>query len=214
MMRSESALSRRPKERMSWSEFNSRVTDSHFRRMFRMSRNCFDLLCCAIISRVTEKKFKSESYLDSFLRDASIKDKISMMHKAHSHTSGGFISGEVKLAITLRMLAGGSALDLSVVFDVSESHCKTLFIDVLQNWIIKVNIGDIDIESYLKNEDAMNNVSVGFSRRSNGILTGAIGAIDGWLVKIQRPSPYWDSVNNPSSFFLEKDSMHLMCRQL
>ena len=208
IMKSEQALRRRDKERMSWSQFNERVTDKHFRRMFRMSRDCFDLLCCAIISRVGEKQFKSESYLDSFLRDESIKNKSSMMHNAHMHTSGGFISGEVKLAIALRMLAGGSAMDISVIFDVSESHCKTVFIKVLHDWIVKVNIGSIDIESYLKDEDAMRHVSNGFSRRSNGILCGAIGAIDGWLVKIQRPHEIRDGIKNPASFFLVKDSMH------
>ena len=44
------------------------------------------------------------------------------MYKAHEKTSGGFISGEIKLTITIRMLAGGSALDLAVLFDVSKSH--------------------------------------------------------------------------------------------
>ena len=29
--------------------------------------------------------------------------------------------------------------------------------------------------------------SNGFSKRSNGILKGAIGTLDGWLVRIQRP---------------------------
>ena len=74
------------------------------------------------------------------------------MHKANSCTTGGFISGEVKLAIALRLLAGGSALDISVIFDVSESHCKTLFIDVLYDWIVNPNIGDMDIVSYLNDQ--------------------------------------------------------------
>ena len=48
------------------------------------------------------------------------------MFKAHQKTSGGFIPEEFKLAIALRLLAGGSALDLSVIFDVSESHYKII----------------------------------------------------------------------------------------
>ena len=62
-----------------------------------------------------------------------------------------------------------------VLFDVSESHCKTNFIKVLKNWIIRPNIGNIDIESYLYDDAAMKRVAVGFSQRSGGVLKGAIG---------------------------------------
>ena len=47
-------------------------------------------------------------------------------------------------------------------------------------------------------------MSLGFSTRSNGVLAGAIGAIDGWLVKITRPYFSRDGVNNPSTFFSRK----------
>ena len=81
--------------------------------------------------------FKSQAYVDAFLSEENIIPSLLYnIYKAHEKTSGGFVSGEVKLAITIRMLAGGSALDLAVLFDVSEAHCKRLFIDVLKNWII------------------------------------------------------------------------------
>ena len=41
-----------------------------------------------------------------------------------------------------------------------------------------MNIGQIDIESYLKDDEAMKKVSIGFSRHSNSVLRGATGAID------------------------------------
>ena len=44
------------------------------------------------------------------------------MYDAHVLASGGYISGEVKLAITIRLLAGGDALDLALIFDVYPSH--------------------------------------------------------------------------------------------
>ena len=47
-------------------------------------------------------------------------------------------------------------------------------------------------------------MSNGFSKRSNGVLVGAIGAIDGWLVRIQRPSFRSDRIINPVSFFSRK----------
>ena len=95
---------------MSWSHVSSRISDLQFRRMFRMSRACFDRLCQKIIVAVGESSFRSESYIDAFLKG---KDQ---MYQAHEITSGGYISGEVKVAITLRLLAGEDSYDLGVIF--------------------------------------------------------------------------------------------------
>eukprot|EP00986_Skeletonema_menzelii_P015617 scaffold12237_cov208-Skeletonema_menzelii.AAC.4 len=57
-------------------------------------------------------------------------DKIS---RGRSST-GGFISGEVKLALSLRILAEGSYLDLALLFDRSSSSSHAyaiLFHDVI-----------------------------------------------------------------------------------
>ena len=110
------------------------------------------------------------------------------MYIAKEKSHGGYISGEVKLGITLRLLAGGSALDLGVIFNVTPNHCNTIMLYVLSNWIIRVNIGDINMGDYLYDNDAMTKVSDGFSKRSNGAFKGAIGALDGWLVRILCPS--------------------------
>ena len=199
------AKNRRRKQRTPWSEVQTRICDSHFRRMFRMSRDSFNLLCLKIIDGVGERNFKSEAYIEANLQYEPLHyDLYRSIHNAHKVTSGGYISGEVKLAIALRMLAGGSSLDLAVIFDVSVSHCRKIFIDVLKDWIIKPNIGLIDIESYLKDENAMRSVSEGFSKRSNGILKGAIGAIDGWLVRITCPSESRDHVKSATTFFSRK----------
>ena len=85
------------------------------------------------------------------------------MFLTNEKTTGGYISGEIKLAITLRLLAGGSNYDLSVLFDIYQSHCNAIMIDVLKNWIIATDIGDINIEKYLHNTAAMSQISEGFS---------------------------------------------------
>ena len=51
--------------------------------------------------------------------------------------------------------------------------------DILNHWIININLGNIDIGAYLNNEEELECVSAGFSKRLNGILKGAIRAIDG-----------------------------------
>ena len=195
---SEGAKKRRKKKRISWSAVSSRISDYQFRRMFRMSRECFSLLCQKITCSIGEKAFKSESYIDAFLRG---KDK---MFKAHEFTSGGYISGETKVAITLRLLAGGDSYDIGVIFDISYKHCEKIFYHVLLSWIINTGIGKIDMENYLDDLAEMKSVSHGFSKRSNGILKGAVGAIDGWLVRIGKPSMYRDGMKNPTSFFSRK----------
>ena len=193
-----SAKKRRKKERLLWSEVNLRISDLHFRRMFRMTRKCFDLLCSKIIAAVGERAFKSEAYIDAFLKGKN------PMYDAHVKTCGGYISGEVKLAVTLRLLAGGDALDLGVIFDIVPHKINMIVYSVLRNWIKKPNIGGINMQAYLNNDNAMENASLGFSQRSHGVLKGAIGAIDGWLVRIRRPSCYHDGIKSPITFFSRK----------
>ena len=192
------ASNRRKKKRVLWHDVSNRMGDYQFRRMFRMSKPCFEELCQTIIGKIGESNFKSEAYIDAFLRGNN------KMYKAQEKTCGGYISGEIKLATTIRLLSGGDACDLAVIFDVYPSHISVIVREVLENWIIKPNIGKIDILKYLADEEAMNRVSHGFSKRSNGVLRGAIGAIDGWLVKIKRPNYLLDKVTNPVPFYSRK----------
>ena len=62
----------------------------------------------------------------------------------------------------------------------------------------------MNMKAYLENEEEMERVSLGFSKRSKGILRGAIGALDGWLVKIVRPSWSVDRLKNVVGFFSRK----------
>ena len=117
----ESALCCRKEKRVKWSEINQHISNRHFRRMFCMDRELFKLLYRKIISHTGDRKFKSEEYIDAFLDipyDVYNSREI-IMHRVHAETSGGYICGEVKLAITLRLLAGGNSLHLGALFDVS-----------------------------------------------------------------------------------------------
>ena len=192
--KSENARLRRKKTRIPFANVDTMLNDRQFRRMFRMDRDCFHLLCDKIKIAVGEESFKSDAYIGAFMSYPG------HMQYANIATTGGYISGEVKVAITLRLLAGGDALDLGVIFDVSSSWCNIIMYEVIQEWIIPAKLGGIDIASYLEDEAAMLKVSTGFSKRSNGVLCGAIEAIDGWLVRIQRPSYWFDGIKNPVTF--------------
>ncbi|KAL3805723.1 hypothetical protein ACHAW5_003832 [Stephanodiscus triporus] len=124
------------------------------------------------------------------------------MH-AHSVYTGGIICGEVKLAITLRMLAGGSYLDLGLIFGTGSTYPYAIFRHVIIQWICDdklVNISGID---FCKDEERMNAVAREFADGSNHLFSGCIGAVDGWIVKIRKPRKS-DGVFNPKSFYSRK----------
>ena len=114
-----------------------------------------------------------------------------------------FISGEAKLAITLRLLAGGSYLDLSLLYETGPSYAYDIFHDVVENWILDDRLIKINGIEYVSDEDRLEKVALHFARHSKGLLSGCIGAIDGWIVKIKKPT-LRDGITNPGSFFSRK----------
>ena len=121
-LRKSSASRHRFRQWKSWNAFQANLTDRQFRRYFRMSRESFAYLCNKIETNVGEEVFKSKDYLNA-LRSSTKdmdKDKAGAMH-AHEQSTGGYISVELKLAMTLRILAGGSYLDLSLLYETGPS---------------------------------------------------------------------------------------------
>ena len=108
---SEAAKKRKgSRNRTNWQQFMNSISDQHFRRMFRMSRLCFQKLCDTIQHNVGKKIFCSEAFIKETL--SSRPSKLASIFRAHEITSGGFVCGEVHVAITLRLLAGASYLDI------------------------------------------------------------------------------------------------------
>ena len=70
-----------------------------------MSRKCFEHLCEKIKYNVGAREFKSEAYLAEFGKDAKGNDlKTVNILRVHQATTGGFISGEIKVDLTLRLM--------------------------------------------------------------------------------------------------------------
>jgi hypothetical protein len=199
--RSKVAKLRKKKKRLCWSTFQASLTDTQFRRMYRMNRRTFLNLCNVIESNVGVDEFKSERYLESLETQNSMIGSIS---RAHGATSSGFVSGEIKVAITLRILAGGSYLDLFVIYNIFQTHAYKIFHDTLKNWICNDEIFSINGEQYLNDLEAMKEVAKGFEQNCRcGVFRGCIGAVDGWLVKISQPCRK-DGVTQPGDFFSRK----------
>ena len=88
--------------RVNFSSFRASVSPKSLRRMFCMPIECFNLLCCRIENSVGMDKFMSEEHLDTYLLHDTKKS--STMYKAHKEGVGGYICGEIKVAIALRLL--------------------------------------------------------------------------------------------------------------
>ena len=116
--------------------------------MFRKESSCFNAVCSKIESNIGRDKFKSESYL-SDLKDKYTDEKKFNMFNANGATTGGYLSGEVSVAITLRVLAGGSKFDIGALFDIHFNSVNRIFWNVMKNWIDSDLFYEIHIKNYL-----------------------------------------------------------------
>ena len=66
--------------------------------------------------------------------------------------TGGFVSGEVKLALTLRLLAGGTYMDLALLYEVGMTYAYEILHDVVCNWINGNRLININGEGYLNDD--------------------------------------------------------------
>ena len=112
MLRGLSASRRITNQCLTWNTVNERINNTHFCCMFRMIRQCLEYLCSVVISTIGEKASKLEVYIDTFLHSEHHCNLcLYQMNNVHFKMLGIYISGKVKLALTLRIYADGIALD-------------------------------------------------------------------------------------------------------
>ena len=195
---------RRARVRKSWAAFKDWLTERQFRRYFRMSKELFQQFIDDVSTAVGADEFKSEEYLQNIIDGStSFPNPANNIVLAHYYSTGGFVSGEIKLTITMRILGGGSYLDCALYFEVSFNHAHKIFHEVINNWIRHPSFYPINGIEYCRNNDEMKAVALQFAQSSRGIICGCIGALDGWLVKIRKPTRR-DGVENPQSFYSRK----------
>ena len=183
-LRSQKAKNRVFRQRKSWAQFERKFNEKQFCGYFRMSKQLFRELCETIEVNVGRDIFKSEEYLLELSTGKADDYGSKMMYEAHQKSTGGFISGEVKLAMTLRVLAGGSYMDLSLLYETSFSYSYKIFHYVTSNWINDDKFININREQYLNDREKMSKVANNFLIGSNRLIKVCIGALDGWLDKI------------------------------
>ena len=137
-----------------------------------MPCECFHQLCENIKRNVGEREFCSEDYIKEHLKHGTSKE--ACMYQAHENTSGGWLCGEVRAALALRMLAEASHLDLAIIFNVAYGHCHSVFHDVIEHWFCKDWVYPYLLEKALDDPCEMYKLSTHFASksRSGGIMAG------------------------------------------
>ena len=135
--------------------------------MFRLPQASFYNLCTKIENSIGDELFKS-------------KRKVRPSKKTQEATDfrGGEISGEVRLAVYLTMMAGASYLDIFMIYDVHNRQIYNSF-EMVVGWVNSTF--SYPFVMALQNEDHafFEELSAAFSGDSGGVYTGCIGAIDG-----------------------------------
>jgi hypothetical protein len=166
-----------------------------------MSKCLFGILCHHIEEIFGADKFMSEDHANALL-SSQLADQSRNIYFAHAKSTGGVISGEVKLASALRIL-GGTYMDMGMIFNISFNHMHKIFKHVIMKWLSHPSFYNINGIKYCSDDERMEEVALQFARGSNGVIGGCIGALDGWVVKIKKPSPR-DGVRNAKSFYSRK----------
>jgi len=137
------------------------LSEEEFKTAFRMTRGTFFLL----LSRLRPHLLRNEEMAQ--------------------RSSGGVVQPEVRLAITLRMLAGGSYIDQMMCWGVGRSMTFRIFLDTIHAIMKEIEMPGLP----LGNEVALRDLADGFqtSRPRVNPLYGCVGALDGIAVGIKKP---------------------------
>jgi hypothetical protein len=101
------------------------------------------------------------------------------------------------------MLAGASYLDLMLSFNISHLMLYDIFHETI-SWINKSFEFELPRMIKEENTEALQQISLSFSDRSDGIINGCIGAIDGVAIRIRSPSILQDDVPDPGNYYCRK----------
>lgn len=174
-------------QRDSWSVFQRRLNDVQFCWYFCMEREFFANVCECIRTNVGNHNFKSESYLDGFVAGCIMQGHPSNILHEHEQKAGGFVSGEVKLALTLKLLVCGLYMNLALMFGVCSSIAYEIFHKVIKHWNWMIVWGRFMELIIVRIRDHMRQVGLDIVVASNNANNCCIGAIDDWIVKIRKP---------------------------
>mmetsp|Transcript_4497 Transcript_4497/g.6787 ORF Transcript_4497/g.6787 Transcript_4497/m.6787 type:complete len:430 (-) Transcript_4497:272-1561(-) len=171
--------------RTNWDEHVTQVGATVFKKMYRIDKDNFKLLL-------------------SYIRDKITTVNVEMARLS----SGSEVCPEVRLAMTLRYLAGGSVWDIKLLFNISVNEFYSSVwrvVEAINNYEGFKVVFPIDDEEKLTEIEG-----VFRSKSSHGMITGCVGAIDGCLLWQKNPGI---AVHNPNRYYCarkEKCALLLM----
>lgn len=177
------------KVRVTWDLFKGKISTKHFRRMFRMSLTVFEGLCTKLSLFLGNDKFKPEEYLHGLSGGRERKGKYPI------------ISGEIKVAVSIRLLAGGSYLDLVPLFGISSGHLYAIFSQFL-DWIKGMLSFPLPKLLNDKRWSVLEVLAEDYSQKTDGVFYGPFGSLDGLAVRIKCPS--LKIANDPGNYYCRK----------
>jgi len=97
------------------------------------------------------------------------------------------VPGEVRAAMSLRFLAGGSCLDMVPLFDVVKSQVCLTF-DIFVSWVIKTHTFCLTFWLHADNCEKLHELASHFGEKTGNIFCGCCGALDGIAIRIHCPN--------------------------
>jgi len=141
------------------------LTENKFRRMFRLSKDAFNHVL-KLITPIIRSKLKFTAGFGKYHRQLEP------------------IPPKVKLAATLRWLAGGSYLDICFAFGLSSSIFYNVKDGVL--WPTMEAIHKVlKIDFPIDDMEKLEKISNGFSCCVGGAIKGVVLAVDGWVETLE-----------------------------
>lgn len=113
-----------------------------------------------------------------------IESKLVVDERMTIVSSGSAISAAWRLAIALRMYAGSRLCDAADIARVTDSTVWPVVWQVTDAILSEFGLPDFDVSDVAR----MQTISDGFAMRSDGVMTGCVGAVDGMAVMIRRPT--------------------------
>lgn len=126
-----------------------------------------------------------------------VRDLLQRPFKSETDYRRCTVPAEIRLAINLRILAGGSYVDLMLAYRVQETTIRRIFRDTCRALTCRLRL-----KGFPKAIQRLRAIARGFqtSCKSTNPLPGCVGAVDGICIKIKKPKTH----ENPALFYCRK----------
>jgi len=180
-----------------------------YRRAFAKNRKYKQINWAATMHFMTEAEFRDTYGMAhaTFLKLlGTLGDRLSDQPAGHGGVRGSEVMPpEVKLAMTLRWLRGGSYLDLLMLYGCSKASFYRTAYRVMEAICATHELELIPaIQDYQVRGDAsrLEHLAAGFGRWTDNIVGACIGAIDGVQIAIKKPTVL--DAPNPTAYINRK----------